>query len=67
MGLTTALVGAGGFRKTSLALLACHDDRVREFFTGGILWLTVGRDRTGAEIGELLRGCANWCRGKPHR
>ena len=56
VGVTTALVGAGGFGKTSLALLACHDDRVREFFTGGIIWVTIGRDRTTAEVGNLLRG-----------
>lgn len=56
VGVTTALVGAGGFGKTSLALLACHDERVRKFFSGGIIWVTIGRDRTTTQISDLLRG-----------
>jgi WD40 repeat protein len=57
------LEGAGGFGKTTLAAMACHDRRVRERFPDGILWLTVGQNVRGPalanrinEISELLSG-----------
>ncbi|MFI6917508.1 NB-ARC domain-containing protein [Streptosporangium sp. NPDC050284] len=53
VGLTTGLAGAGGFGKTSLAVEACHSDEVRRRFDGGVIWVTVGRDRTGADIAAL--------------
>ncbi|MFF3444870.1 NB-ARC domain-containing protein, partial [Streptosporangium sp. NPDC002721] len=53
VGLTTGLAGAGGFGKTSLALEACHSDEVRKRFGGGVVWVTVGRDRAGADIAAL--------------
>jgi hypothetical protein len=56
--LTTGLVGAGGFGKTTLAAKACQERRVRRRFRGGIVWLTVGRDTDGpglaARIGEVI-------------
>jgi NB-ARC domain len=56
--LTTGLVGAGGFGKTTLAAKACQTRRVRRRFRGGIVWLTVGRDVNGPElatrVSELL-------------
>jgi len=52
----TALVGPAGSGTTSLALLACHDARVRHRFGGGVLWLTVGRERAPAEVAALLYG-----------
>ncbi|WP_371781688.1 NB-ARC domain-containing protein [Streptosporangium subroseum] len=55
VGVTTALWGAGGFGKTSLAVVACHDRRVRRYFSGGTVWATVGQDRTGAEIADVIR------------
>lgn len=56
--LTTGLVGAGGFGKTTLAVMACHDRIVRRRFRSGI-WVTVGRDLDGpglaARISEVVR------------
>lgn len=56
--LTTGLVGAGGFGKTTLAARACADRRVRRHFRGGIVWVTVGRDTDGpglaARIAEVI-------------
>jgi WD40 repeat protein len=56
--LSTGLVGAGGFGKTTLAAKACHDRAVRRRFRGGI-WVTVGRDLNGAglaaRISEVVR------------
>ena len=56
--LTTGLVGAGGFGKTTLAAKACQDRKVRRLFRGGIVWITVGRDTDGpglaARISEVI-------------
>ena len=56
--LTTGLVGAGGFGKTTLAARACAERRVRRRFRGGIVWVTVGRDADGpalaARISEVI-------------
>ena len=56
--LTTGLVGAGGFGKTTLAAKACQERKVRRRFPGGIVWLTVGRDTDGpglaARISEMI-------------
>jgi WD40 repeat protein len=41
--ITTALRGAGGFGKTTLAAAICHDDRVLDAFDDGILWVTLGQ------------------------
>jgi WD40 repeat protein len=40
--ITTALQGAGGFGKTTLAVALCHDDDVITAFDDGILWITLG-------------------------
>jgi hypothetical protein len=40
--ITTALRGAGGFGKTTLAKAICHDDRIQEVFDDGVLWVTLG-------------------------
>lgn len=40
--MTTALQGAGGFGKTTLAAAACHDDDVIAAYDDGILWVTLG-------------------------
>lgn len=44
VGITTALRGAGGFGKTTLATMVCADERVRRRFGGHVYQLTVGRD-----------------------
>lgn len=59
-GLTTCLVGAGGFGKTIVARMVCEDRRVRRFFGGRVYWYRLGRDvRSEAEIvakvTELIR------------
>ena len=42
--ITTALQGAGGYGKTTLAVALCHDDRVIGAFDDGILWVTLGQN-----------------------
>ena len=42
LAITTALQGAGGFGKTTLAAAVCHDDDVVAAFDDGILWATLG-------------------------
>ncbi|MFQ3648157.1 MAG: NB-ARC domain-containing protein, partial [Anaerolinea sp.] len=41
----TAICGAGGFGKTTLAIEVCHDQRIRETFVDGIFWVVLGNDR----------------------
>ncbi len=41
--IATALHGAGGFGKTTLATALCHDEDVIAAFYDGILWVTLGR------------------------
>lgn len=40
---TVAVVGPGGFGKTTLAQWACHQARVRERFPDGVLWVQLSR------------------------
>jgi hypothetical protein len=47
-----ALLGGGGFGKTTLAQAVCHDPEIIEAFTGGVLWATPGED--GQYIGSAL-------------
>jgi WD40 repeat protein len=54
--LTTAIEGAGGFGKTTLAALLCQDPRIAELFTGGLLWVTVGERSQGARLAEQIGG-----------
>ena len=41
--ITTALTGAGGFGKTTLAAALCHADEIVSAFDDGILWTTLGQ------------------------
>ena len=41
--VTTALSGAGGFGKTTLAAALCHDDDIVTNFDDGIVWVTLGQ------------------------
>ena len=40
--ITTALTGAGGFGKTTLAAALCQDEEIIQAFDDGILWTTLG-------------------------
>ncbi|MBN2267716.1 MAG: hypothetical protein JW725_05275 [Candidatus Babeliaceae bacterium] len=40
----TALHGMGGIGKTALTAALCHDDEIKNHFSGGIIWVTVGRE-----------------------
>jgi hypothetical protein len=41
--ITTALKGAGGFGKTTLAIALCHHEDIVVAFDDGILWATLGQ------------------------
>ena len=40
--ITTALHGAGGLGRTTLAIALCHEEQVITAFDDGILWVTLG-------------------------
>ena len=42
--ITTALSGAGGFGKTTLATALCHDEDIIQNFDDGILWVALGEN-----------------------
>ncbi len=42
--ITAALSGAGGYGKTMMATAICHDQRIRNTFKDGILWVTLGEN-----------------------
>ena len=45
VGLTTALIGAGGYGKTTLANYLCRDSDVQFEFTDGIVRVEIGKER----------------------
>ncbi|MEU4626330.1 NB-ARC domain-containing protein [Actinoplanes sp. NPDC023801] len=57
--VTTAVCGAGGFGKTTVARLVRADPRVLRRFSGRVYWVTLGRDaRRGAlveKVNDLLK------------
>jgi hypothetical protein len=61
--LTTGLLGAGGFGKTTLALAVCYRRDIRRLFPGGVFWVTVGKDRTGADLAALVADLVERIRG----
>ena len=50
VGLVAALAGQGGIGKTYLATLLCYDDAVRNWFSDGILWATIGQEASNETI-----------------
>jgi len=58
VGVTTSLIGAGGFGKTTLARIVAHDPRKRAKFDGGVVWVTVGEDTTGPDLAAKLVSAA---------
>ena len=59
--ITTALTGAGGFGKTTLAAALCHDEDIMENFDDGILWVTLG------QTPDVLGSAAHHLRGADRR
>ncbi|MEU8376625.1 NB-ARC domain-containing protein [Micromonospora sp. NPDC048894] len=49
VGITTALHGAGGFGKTTLATVVCSDRRIKKRFKNRIYQITLGRDLRSSE------------------
>ncbi|MEU4223896.1 NB-ARC domain-containing protein [Nonomuraea sp. NPDC026600] len=48
------IFGHGGAGKTSLATAACYRPGVRRYFKGGIIWITLGRDKGGPDLVERI-------------
>ncbi|MFF2559604.1 NB-ARC domain-containing protein, partial [Kitasatospora sp. NPDC058060] len=64
--LTTALEGAGGFGKTTMAAHLCRTDpEIRERFPGGLLWTTLGQHIAGAELADKINGLYELLVGAP--
>ncbi|GAA2533920.1 NB-ARC domain-containing protein [Winogradskya humida] len=56
IGITTAVHGAGGFGKTTVARLVRADRRVLRRFGGRVHWVTLGRDARRGSLAELVNG-----------
>ena len=56
MGITTAVQGAGGFGKTTVAKLVRADRRVLRRFRGRVYWVTLGRDAGKEALPGLVNG-----------
>lgn len=54
--ITTSLPGGRGFGKTTLARAICADPRVREAFSEGILWVTLGAGLAPLELLSRIEG-----------
>ncbi|AVT32892.1 hypothetical protein C6361_29355 [Plantactinospora sp. BC1] len=50
----TGVYGAGGFGKTTLARQAALLPSLRERFTGGLLWITVGQSMSGPQLADAI-------------
>src|SRR5512142_2379970 len=48
--ISTSLPGARGFGKTSLARAICQDPRVKQAFSEGIYWVTLGQGLSPLEL-----------------
>jgi WD40 repeat protein len=56
VGITTAVQGAGGFGKTTVAKVIRADSRVLRQFSSRVYWVTVGRDVSGDALARLVNG-----------
>ena len=56
MGITTAVHGAGGFGKTTVAKMVRADRRVLRRFRGRVYWVTLGRDVGKQALAGLVNG-----------
>ena len=62
--LTTALQGAGGFGKTTLASEVCRRSEIIERFPDGILWTTIGEAIESADLAGKLNDLSEALSGK---
>ncbi len=62
--MTTALHGAGGLGKTTLAQALCADPEVLEWFSGGILWTTLGEQISGPDLAGRVNQLAEVLDGR---
>jgi len=56
VGITTAVQGAGGFGKTTVAKMVRSDRRVLRRFGGRVYWVTLGRDAGKQALAGLVNG-----------
>jgi len=56
VGITTAVHGAGGFGKTTVAKMVRADRRVLRRFGGRVYWVTLGRDAGKEALAGLVNG-----------
>ena len=56
VGVTTAVHGAGGFGKTTVAKMVRADRRVLRRFRGRVYWVTLGRDVGKQALAGLVNG-----------
>ncbi|MDF5752797.1 NB-ARC domain-containing protein [Spongiactinospora sp. TRM90649] len=60
----TALQGAGGFGKTTLAAEICAHPEIAETYPDGVLWVTVGERLAGAELATEINDLAEAISGE---
>lgn len=66
VGVTTAIEGAGGFGKTTLAAeISRMKGRLATRFPGGLLWVTLGRHVSGAELADRVNTVCEALTGRP--
>ncbi len=53
--ITSALKGAGGYGKTTLAQALCHDAEIIAAFPDGIEWVTLGEAPTTSELVDKMK------------
>lgn len=54
VGVTTALFGAGGFGKTTLAVRMCGMPEIAATFPGGLLWVTLGEAISAPQLASKI-------------
>ncbi|MEV1155052.1 NB-ARC domain-containing protein [Micromonospora chokoriensis] len=53
-GVVVALVGGGGFGKTTIAVQVCRLAGIERQIPGGVLWTTLGEETTGPALADRL-------------